>query len=55
MEEGANEFIEFMMKFYEMYPEFKYSEFYLTGVSFAGKYVSLFGNKILEFNKNNDF
>lgn len=49
---GAKEFIEFMVQFYELYPEFKTRDFHLNGESYAGKYLSLFTYTILEYNKD---
>lgn len=34
-----------------MYPEFKETELYLAGQSYAGKYLPLFAHDILETNK----
>jgi carboxypeptidase C (cathepsin A) len=47
-QDGAKEFIKFFNKFYEMYPELKANELYLTGESYGGKYLSLFTYEILE-------
>lgn len=41
-----------MLAFYEMYPEMKEREFWLTGESYGGKYLPLFSYEILERNKN---
>jgi len=51
MQEGSDEFLTFLNEFYEMYPELKENKFYLTGESYAGKYLPLFTHDILESNK----
>lgn len=52
MQDGSKEFVNFLVQFYEKYPELKENEFYLTGESYAGKYLPLFTHDILERNKN---
>ena len=51
MEVGSQEFISFLIQFFEQFPEFKTRDFYLTGESYGGKYLSLFTHDILEHNK----
>lgn len=51
MQEGSNEFLTFLDKFYEQFPEFRSNDFHLTGESYAGKYLPLFTHDILERNK----
>jgi serine carboxypeptidase-like clade 2 len=53
MDDGAEEFINFLLKFYEKYPEFKTKDFLITGESYAGKYIPLFATHILNYNKAN--
>ena len=45
------EFIRFITLFLEKYPEFKDKPFYLSGESYAGKYLPLYTHDILEDNK----
>ena len=40
-----------MRGFYELYPEFIETPFYITGESYAGKYIPLFAQTILNYNK----
>jgi carboxypeptidase C (cathepsin A) len=51
MKAGSREFISFILKFYGMYPEYANRDLYLTGESYAGKYLPLFTHDILEHNK----
>lgn len=52
MEEGATDFISFLLQFYETYPEFKIRPLYLTGESYAGKYIPIFGTYIIDYNRD---
>lgn len=55
MEDGSREFLNFMLAFYDKYPEFKARPFFITGESYAGKYIPLFARDILRYNsKQND-
>jgi len=51
MQVGADEFYSFMLQFYDWQPELKTNRFFLTGESYAGKYIPLFAHTILEANK----
>lgn len=51
MAQGADEFVNFMLGFYEKYPEFKTSKLYITGESYAGKYIPIFASHVLHYNK----
>jgi len=51
MQDGATEFTNFMIRFYEQFPELRENDFYLTGESYAGKYLPLFSKTLLERNK----
>ena len=55
MQDGSDEFLTFLNEFYNIYPELKENKFYLTGESYAGKYLPLFTHDILESNKNATF
>ena len=48
MQDGSKEFIKFFNKFYQLFPELKSNELYLTGESYGGKYLALFSHDILE-------
>lgn len=50
LDEIADEFLQFMINFYEEYPVYKNRELYLTGESFAGKYLSYSSKAILDYN-----
>ena len=50
LDEIADEFLQFMINFYEEYPVYKNRELYLTGESFAGKYLSFSSKAILDYN-----
>ena len=51
MDDGSEEFLNFLIKFFQLYPDLKQNEFYLTGESYAGKYLPIFTKRILEHNK----
>jgi cathepsin A (carboxypeptidase C) len=48
---GSTEFRRFLQLFLAKYPEFRMRDFYMTGESYAGKYLPLFTHDILEDNK----
>jgi len=48
MDEAANEFINFMDSLYELYPQFKGRDLYITGESYAGKYVPRYSWALFE-------
>jgi carboxypeptidase C (cathepsin A) len=41
-----------LLEFYRLYPQFKVVDLYLTGESYAGVYIPMFGDKILNGNAN---
>lgn len=43
-----------MYAFYEKYPEFKSTPFFMTGESYAGKYIPLFAKTILDGNEQRE-
>jgi carboxypeptidase C (cathepsin A) len=47
---GASEFENFMLGFYQLYPEYLNRPFYITGESYAGKYIPLFAYNIINYN-----
>ena len=49
-EDGAAEFLTFILAFFEKYPELHENDFHLTGESYAGKYLPLFTQRILQYN-----
>jgi len=51
LSEGKDDFISFLKKFYETYPEFKGNDLILTGQSFGGKYLPIYATGILDDNK----
>lgn len=50
LDEIGDEFVQFMLSFYEEYPDYKERELVLTGESFAGKYLSYTSRAILDYN-----
>jgi len=54
MKQGSQEFLNFLDRFFDQFPELKSNDFYLTGESYAGKYLPLFTHDILERNDVSD-
>lgn len=52
METGSQEFIKFLNLFIQKYPEYKKKNVYLSGESYAGKYLPLFATDIFLYNSN---
>mmetsp|Transcript_43309 Transcript_43309/g.57327 ORF Transcript_43309/g.57327 Transcript_43309/m.57327 type:complete len:196 (-) Transcript_43309:1738-2325(-) len=50
LDEIADEFLTFLLSFYEEFPVYKDRELVLTGESFAGKYLSYSSRAILDYN-----
>ena len=50
LDEIGDEFLQFMLSFYEEHPVYKERELVLTGESFAGKYLSYSSKAILDYN-----
>lgn len=44
-----------LKQFFELFPWLQQNEFFITGESFAGKYIPSIGNAIWEGNKEEDF
>lgn len=53
MDGASAEFVTFMINLYEMYPEFKDKPLYMTGESYAGKYLPRYSNALLDSNTAN--
>jgi len=53
MDGAAAEFVTFMANLYEMYPQFKGKPLYMTGESYAGKYLPRYSNALLDSNAAN--
>jgi carboxypeptidase C (cathepsin A) len=51
--DASTEFISFLEKFFKMYTELAALPVYLTGESYAGKYLPLYTHDIIEYNKLN--
>ena len=51
METGADEFVKFLSLFIAMYPEYKTRDVYLSGESYAGKYMPHFTYKVSLYNR----
>jgi carboxypeptidase C (cathepsin A) len=54
MDGAAAEFVTFMVNLYELYPEFKDRPLYMTGESYAGKYLPRYSNALLDSNTANN-
>ena len=50
LDEIGQEFLSFMLNFYEEFPEYQERELMLTGESFGGKYLSYASRAILDYN-----
>jgi len=51
MDETADEFVNFFVRFYEMYPQFVGRDLYLSGESYAGKYLPRYSYALLKANE----
>ena len=54
LDEIADEFLQFMLSFYQEYPVYQERELVLTGESFGGKYLSYSSRAILDYNDSVD-
>lgn len=54
MEAAGAEFVTFMANLYVKYPEFKNKPLYMTGESYAGKYLPFYSNALLDSNTANN-
>lgn len=45
----------FTRQFYKLFPELQHNDFYITGESYAGKYVPAYAHRVHEENKHADF
>ena len=50
MDDGATEFINFLVAFIKKYPEYKTRNVVLSGESYAGKYLPHFGVRVSRHN-----
>lgn len=50
MEDGATEFVSFLVAFLKMYPEYKNRNVVLSGESYAGKYLPHFATRVSRHN-----
>jgi len=48
--ESSDQFVEFLRNFYEVFPEYKAMDTYLTGESYAGQFIPYIANAILGSN-----
>jgi len=51
MDDITAEFLIFMKNLYTLYPDLQARDLYLTGEAYAGKFVPVFANAILEANE----
>ncbi|CAH6723780.1 pheromone-processing carboxypeptidase Kex1p [[Candida] jaroonii] len=54
LDQVARQFLKFLEKFYELFPEDRENEIYFAGESYAGQYIPYIAKAILDFNKNTD-
>ncbi|KAI7878790.1 alpha/beta-hydrolase [Lichtheimia hyalospora FSU 10163] len=54
MVEIMDQFVTFIDKLFDIFPEYKEKELYLAGESFAGTYVPYFAYRMLELNRNDE-
>lgn len=54
MEAAGAEFVTFMANLYAKYPEFEDKPLYMTGESYAGKYLPFYSNALLDSNAANN-
>lgn len=52
--EIGDDFVTFLLNFYEEFPKYRSRELVLTGESFAGKYLSYISASILDYNDKHD-
>ncbi|KAI6377844.1 Cell death protease [Pyricularia grisea] len=52
LDEMADQFIIFLEKFFELFPEYSEDDLYIAGESFAGQHIPYIAKHILERNKN---
>jgi vitellogenic carboxypeptidase-like protein len=50
MHEAKKELLTFLLSFYQTHPDFKARPLYLTGESYAGKFLPNFAKVILDYN-----
>lgn len=51
----AEELYSGLVLFFKLFPWLQSNDFYISGESFAGKYIPAIGNEIVEANKVKDF
>ena len=51
MEEVSQEFLYFLNQLWEKYPDFQGKPLYMTGESYAGKYIPYFSNALIDKNE----
>ena len=47
----GEEFINFMVSFLSEYSEYQGRDFYITGESYAGKFIPVFAKAVLDYNE----
>ncbi|KAI9323606.1 Alpha/Beta hydrolase protein [Dichotomocladium elegans] len=52
MTQIVDEFVLFIDKFFEVFPDLRNKDLYLAGESFAGTYIPYMSNRLLDLNKN---
>ncbi|KAI0473131.1 Alpha/Beta hydrolase protein [Xylariaceae sp. FL0804] len=52
LDQMANQFITFLEKWFELFPEYEHDDLYLAGESFAGQHIPYIAKAILDHNKD---
>ncbi|KAL2269140.1 hypothetical protein VTJ83DRAFT_3986 [Remersonia thermophila] len=54
LEDMANQFVIFLEKWYNLFPEYEHDDLYLAGESYAGQHIPYIARRILDRNKDPD-
>ncbi|KAI5248633.1 pheromone-processing carboxypeptidase KEX1 [Aureobasidium subglaciale] len=50
LEDASNQMVQFLEKFYDLFPEYKHDDLYIAGESYAGQYIPYLAEAILKRN-----
>jgi carboxypeptidase D len=54
LDEMANQFVQFLEKFFALFPEYEHDDLYFAGESYAGQYIPCIAKAIIDRNKKAD-